>query len=148
MMLSLDNVLDITCAGVSGALGTLLLASAIAKAFAFDTTTAALAGYALVWSRAARPLAVALVVIEAAIALALLSGHLALLGGLAAAAFFACAAIVVGISLGLGRVPTSCGCFGAIQERVSATTVVRAALLVLHPGNGSTTVDLLQDGLD
>ena len=110
-------------------LGCVFLLAAIPKVShpaAFARTVAA---YRLVPRRVARALAPLFVATECVLAAVFLTGWMTRIGLLLAAATLLAFSAAVAVNLRRGR-QVACGCFGGEDERISARSLVRLALLL------------------
>src|ERR1700694_1719857 len=110
--------------------GLVLLVSGARKLFGLRLFAQILRGYGLIPDWTSRPLSVVVSVSEGLIGASILI-PLTRSGGLIGSMIIAgAAAIVVGGSIAVGRVPEHCGCFGPRGPRPSWRTVTRLAGLV------------------
>jgi len=109
----------------------LLAWAAVTKLGNAHGTAAALSGYAAIPKSVVRPIASVLPWAEFGLALGLLSPDFHQWAGAITALFFIGVMCVVAVSVQVGRVPASCGCFGLTDSKPNFKTVLRLGVLAI-----------------
>lgn len=139
------------------ALGVVFLLAAVPKVRRPSVFVQAVRGYDLLPRAVVRPVAYALIAVEAFLAVALITGWAVGIAMPVAIASVLVFMVGVGVNLRRGR-RVRCGCFGGAGEVLSARTMARlvlllagtTALLVAHivDGGSAWTLSRLADGAD
>ncbi|MGH7721029.1 MAG: MauE/DoxX family redox-associated membrane protein [Gemmatimonadaceae bacterium] len=119
-------------------LGLVFAAAVVSKVRSPRTFFTVMRAYSLVPTRVVVPAAIGVIMIEAFLSLALLSGQLVGIAAPVSVGLLVAFAVGIGVDLSQGR-RHRCGCFGAEDEGISWRTLGRVGMLVAA---GSTLVAL------